>query len=362
LNNGADIEAYYHDGLPLLFLAGKHPKAICMLIHRGTSIDARNFKSWNQGALHYYASLGQIDALRILWTCGCNIHLTDDNNNTVLHYAVKNGRYGVAIMLLEQGVDINSANNEGENALYMAVECRFHDLAKLLIDYGIDIEAKTFISEYTALHLAIEKGNLAMVSLLVERHANVNAKDARGYIPLHYAATYNMEEECILMIEHGADVNSKDRGHFTPLHAAALTANPNLVNVMINRGGSVHSIAYGYGTPLEYAFGLCMAHKSYYFERNFVAVVRTLINAGASNVVRARVYEVAEEIKERFPPLRNMLQVISGSSLDKELNIQDESSVMDLDFRETRQSNVPLQVVGHYYGKECKSKCLSGEQ
>lgn len=72
--------------------------------------------------LQYFASISQVDSLRILLHCDCNIQLVDDGNNTVLHYASYTGECEVVILLLHHGVDINAKNDYGDSVLHIAVK------------------------------------------------------------------------------------------------------------------------------------------------------------------------------------------------------------------------------------------------
>lgn len=58
--------------------------------------------------------------------------------------------------------------------------------------------------------MAVYNGRTKIVSLLLERGADVRAKDTRGWTPLHGAAWYNYTEVCELLLQYGADANAKD--------------------------------------------------------------------------------------------------------------------------------------------------------
>ena len=66
----------------------------------------------------------------------------------------------------------------------------------------------------TALSYAAEKGNEAAVQLLLERKADVNAKDFDGSTALHWAALNGHEFAVRLLLErHDTDVNAQLFGH-----------------------------------------------------------------------------------------------------------------------------------------------------
>ena len=56
----------------------------------------------------------------------------------------------------------------------------------MLLDLGSAIEATTHAKE-TALHIASRLGKADIVALLVNRGANIEARDISGCTPLHFA-------------------------------------------------------------------------------------------------------------------------------------------------------------------------------
>ncbi|MAF12357.1 hypothetical protein CMK11_18080 [Candidatus Poribacteria bacterium] len=72
----------------------------------------------------------------------------------------------------------------------------------------------------TPLHAAVWKGKAAVVRLLLEAGADVNAHNDNthwGTTPLHAAAHSNRKGIAELLIAHGADVNAKNPDGVTPL-------------------------------------------------------------------------------------------------------------------------------------------------
>ncbi|CAO3692903.1 unnamed protein product [Umbelopsis ramanniana] len=300
--SGADINAPNDDGLSPIFVAGQHPQVIPVLIDNGAFVDARNSQKRNVAVLHHYVSQGQIEALRILLSSGCNIHSTDDDFNTALHYAARKGNCEVAVLLLQKGIDINARNCRGESALHVALQNEFYELSQLLIERNIDIEAKTYKSESTALHIAIETKNSDLISLLVRRDANVQAKNALGETALHLAVCSELVKACAQLLENNADVHCKDKNDCTPLHVAVEKFNPALVSVLLKHGALAQR-SNSTDNPLRHAINCSKYEKDSRFESRFIAVVKSLVEAGADTT---RI-DVPEDLEQRFPSLISIL-------------------------------------------------------
>ena len=79
---------------------------------------------------------------------------------------------------------------------------------KLLLDMGSDINAQIETNRNTALTLACFQGRHEVVSLLVERKANVEHRAKTGLTPLMEAASGGYVEVGKVLLERGADVNA----------------------------------------------------------------------------------------------------------------------------------------------------------
>jgi ankyrin repeat protein len=72
--------------------------------------------------------------------------------------------------------------------------------------------ADSYHGGVTALHLAAQNGHLGTVKLLIDRNANVDARDQCGDTPLCYAAMCHGGHPDVVevLLNHGAEVNARD--------------------------------------------------------------------------------------------------------------------------------------------------------
>ncbi|KAH6970507.1 hypothetical protein BKA56DRAFT_496680, partial [Ilyonectria sp. MPI-CAGE-AT-0026] len=109
-------------------------------------------------------------------------------------------------------------------------------VVKLLLEKGAEIEAKD--SEYgrTPLSWAAGNGRETIVQLLLETGADVEAKDKHGQTPLSWAVENGREAIVKLLLETGADVEAKDKHGRTPLSWAAGNGRETIVQLLLETG------------------------------------------------------------------------------------------------------------------------------
>ena len=94
---------------------------------------------------------------------------------------------------------------------------QIHDVAsdgdienlKILIQRGADLNAKND-EGWSPLHYAVGENHLEVVKLLLDAGANVNVKENRGISPLDFASMFGFFEIMKLPVAKGADLNAKD--------------------------------------------------------------------------------------------------------------------------------------------------------
>ena len=90
-----------------------------------------------------------------------------------------------------------------------------------------------------------------MLEGLLKAVADVNAKDNKGWSPLHVAAAFNPSPAVLeVLLKAGADVNAKDKDGETPLHfAAALNPSTAVLEILLNAGADPRAIDSEGKTP-----------------------------------------------------------------------------------------------------------------
>lgn len=108
-------------------------------------------------------------------------------------------------ILLEHGANPNGTDADGWPGLHLT---KSEELARQLLDFHANVNSRV-PGGTTPLHSMSFK-SLPMARLLIERGAEVDARDADGRTPLIWAISSARAELVELLLQHGADVNARD--------------------------------------------------------------------------------------------------------------------------------------------------------
>jgi len=163
------------------------------LLDRGVQVNARDGK--DQTPLHYAAGAGHLEVLDLLLARGAELAARDLRGRTALHWAAQGKQLDVVKRLLEKGADTNSLDRWDRTPLTYAFagppmpwedrlnsDARFDSkglepVVRFLLERGAD--AKTKCRWDTPLHRAAERGQTALMALLLARGAEVDAFGGR---------------------------------------------------------------------------------------------------------------------------------------------------------------------------------------
>lgn len=138
---------------------------------------------------------------------GFDPNTRDPKNLAGLFLALREPSPKVAQVLLSaKGIDVNPVTEDGETPLMMAVFKGQLELAKQLIALGADVNK----TGWTPLHYAATAGSPAMVKLLLDHYAYIDAESPNKTTPLMMAAHYGTTGAVKLLLEEGADPSLKN--------------------------------------------------------------------------------------------------------------------------------------------------------
>ncbi|KAK7495461.1 hypothetical protein BaRGS_00013400, partial [Batillaria attramentaria] len=152
--------------------------------------------------------------------------------------------------LINRGVSVNCHDSRNcETPLHVACRIGNEDLLKFLLNKGADVKAKND-KGFTPLHTACKYGNQVAVKRLIAKGANVNAVGEDELSPLHLACQYGRTDVLDELLRLGAQIEAKDIKQMRPLHLACKTGSLGLVEALIKKGADVSAKSEDGTTPL----------------------------------------------------------------------------------------------------------------
>lgn len=207
-----------------------------------------NKRSPYNGPLHDAARIGSDEITTILIRAGADLELPGFGGNRPLHSAVMAGRATVVSLLLKSGAKADSLDNTGRTPLLSFTSGDVGDVDTLiaLLDGGANPNLLDGPAPFHPLDYAAMNGRADVADLLIAFGANIDAKDnLYGETPLHLAIFAYQDvplfhlEVAQLLIDRGADVNAKDKNGSTPMdYAKHYYPNAGLLQSVLSGAGA----------------------------------------------------------------------------------------------------------------------------
>ncbi|MBO9676714.1 MAG: ankyrin repeat domain-containing protein [Acidovorax sp.] len=151
------------------------------------------------------------DGINALLRRGFDPNTVDPKGRTGLLLALQlESFHAFGALLKARGIKVELRNPQGESPLMIAAIKGYMDVARALIERDADVNK----TGWTPLHYAASgtgPGQPAMIALLLENHAYIDAASPNGSTPLMMAAQYGTRDSVKLLLDEGADPSLKNQ-------------------------------------------------------------------------------------------------------------------------------------------------------
>ncbi len=241
-----------------------------MLLSLGADINLANANDLGYTPLIEAVQEGQDEAVRCLIEKGAELEKGDSRNGTPLLHACISARHEILRYLISLCANVNCLDVDKQNPV--------HYLCRWAKDWGSMTITETVNGVARQVENPRFKQHTAILEILLEHGADVNALTGYGFSPLHLAASSNTDSFIPLLTSKGADVNQANSIGFTPLHAACDRGYFAAASTLLQAGANVNSVDQDGFSPLLSA---TMSGN--------VELVKLLVHSGAEKNVQAKI-------------------------------------------------------------------------
>jgi len=200
----------YDDNSTLYYaLKSKSPKIFDLLLKYGADINYTNARS--QNILLQAIELGYNEMIPKIVSSGVNLMFVDHNGWSALHYAIENKDIKTIFLLIKEAPALlNYKNKIGNTPLLLTLDKAYKDkdkelvvLAKMLLQKEKYLNVTNAVGN-TALHFSTLSNDYELTKLILEKGANPNIENVKGWRPIDIAVKNKNVEMANLLRYYGA--------------------------------------------------------------------------------------------------------------------------------------------------------------
>jgi len=216
------------------------------------------------------AMKGDLELARLLLASGASVDVRNKDGSTPLHGAAFLGRIEALELLLDQGADPEAKSAASDTALGATqVPWEITEAIASLLQIQVEraaveagrkhcsellMVARSMGSPTASLFAAIAAGSVKAVEQSLADGARLEDLDpAAGWTPLSMAAFLGHEDIARLLLEKGAQVDARNKDKSSALHGAAFMDRVSLVELLLARGAKGDALDGRGSTPLHSA-------------------------------------------------------------------------------------------------------------
>ncbi|KAK5988533.1 putative ankyrin repeat protein [Cladobotryum mycophilum] len=221
-----------------------HDEMAKLLLESGADVDSTDLSG--SCLLSIALSKKNFAMTEVLLSKGANPNASTISGFPLLAEEIVNRRYNTAKLLLENGADPNTKDWHSQPVLLLVLEDRKVnmsekiDLVQSLLQRGADANAEHVWWHAPAIRVAMDSGNLELVSMLLEHKASATATMKTGETLLQHAIEKGRADLVEVLLRHGADPNATTNGR-TALMQALVKQDIPLIKALRDAGADTTS-------------------------------------------------------------------------------------------------------------------------
>ncbi|ETS81125.1 hypothetical protein PFICI_06127 [Pestalotiopsis fici W106-1] len=169
--------------------------------------------------LDAFVDANMVKFVKVLLSLGAEVNEQNTDTKPLLITAAKRWEPEDLEVLLANGAKSDVRDSSGRTILHVFAERDHEDGVLKALSLGIDINALNRMRR-TALHSTVLNGFTRLSEILLDRKANIDAKDGDMRTPLCLAVMRDDAQHVALLIKHGADLGARDLNGETVWDAA----------------------------------------------------------------------------------------------------------------------------------------------
>lgn len=195
---------------------------------------------------------GETNAVEILkYILKCNPDFKKECKYETLHSAIRHGHKKIVELLLINNTNPN-LDTIFDTALNVAIQKGDIEIIELLLKFKADPN-KFYPHRPGPLFLAVNNLRREIIELLLNYKANPNKEDESGIIPLFLAIEKNNIPIIELLLKHNSNPNKEKNFKYTPLHVAVSNNRKEIVELLLNYKADPNKENFYKNTPLHIA-------------------------------------------------------------------------------------------------------------
>ena len=200
-HEGINVDLQDDNGMTALYLAARedHYEIAQLVLDAEANINVVDYQA-GRSPLRCAAERDHAETVGLLLEYDADPALKDYEGGTAMLRAVNRGAMRALMKMMEYPIDMECVDDEGQSLLHGAARNGYHDIARLLMENNLPERRSPNVKALspnlrdrygiTPLHDASQRGELAVVAVLLEKGADASAVDKFDRTPFMVAWQY----------------------------------------------------------------------------------------------------------------------------------------------------------------------------